>query len=109
MNRSEVDDILWSIKYKPGWELKWARVWGGDLGWLLQFEWTCTRPDREDVTLIEIGHGGVNTIPFSEITDAERLVKLVFAAALRYEEHECREFFMVGDQRPFDPHKRLMT
>lgn len=107
MTRTDADEILWSITYKPGWQLEWSRVWGGDLGWLLRFEWKAVRPDRETGVEGE-GQGGPTYVPYSDLKGGEHLMRLVFGAVLRYEEHEAREFFKVNGERPFDPHKRLL-
>ena len=46
-------------------------------------------------------------LKLSELTE-ESLVRSIWGMTLRLEEHECREFFMYGDERPFDPHKELI-
>jgi len=102
MDQHFIDAVLGRITYKEGWKLDWMESDG-----LLLFEWQSRRPDSRTGE-VEVGRGGPNFLRTYDLTE-ESLVRMVFAAALRFEEHECREFFMYDDQRPFDPHKDLIV
>lgn len=102
MERDFIDAVLSRIRYKEGWKLDWVEHDG-----LLLFEWKSRRPDSR-TGAVEVGSGGPNYLRTYDLTE-EMLVRMIFAAALRFEEHECREFFMYDDQRPFDPHTELVV
>jgi len=102
MDQHFIDAVMERIKYKEGWTLDWITQDG-----LLLFEWKSTRPDSRTGE-IGVGSGGPNFLRTYDLTE-ETLVRMIFAAALRFEEHECREFFMYDSQRPFDPHKELIV
>ena len=101
MDDKTIAAILGGIAYKKGWHLEWGFERG-----FCWFEWVAERPDSY-TGIVDIGRGGPVYVPASDLTE-EGLVRMAFGAALRFEEHECREFFTYRGQRPFDPHKVLI-
>jgi len=98
----EIGRALGLIRYKPTHDLNWKfsnstfKVW-----W--EFE-------RLDSVTGEMGIGTSGYVSFEmgpDLTE-EALVRGVWGMTLRLEEHEAREFFMYDDQKPFDPHQRLV-
>lgn len=100
-----LEPILRAIRYKPGYYLDWD-----DWGEFITIWWKYSRPDSRNPDVIETGMSGEITlyIPSLDPEDPEPLIRAVFGMTMRLEEHEAREFFMYRDQRPFDPHKRLL-
>lgn len=106
MSPTEFEVILLQIHYKPFHNLKWSQCPAA--GSLLQeIWWQYTRPDSRRPSVLELGESGKLLVNIQEETE-ESLVRKVWGMTMRLEEHEAREFFMYGDQRPFDPHVTLI-
>jgi hypothetical protein len=104
MNKDLAEFYLRSIDYKPNHELKWDEI-DEDV---LEVWWEFDRPDCLDPTEWGVGRSGPELLYLPHIYEKEQLVRKIFAMTLRLEEHEAREFFRFGIERPFDPHRRLI-
>lgn len=104
MNYDEATFHLRAIHYKPLHTLRWEEV-AEDV---LEVWWQFQRPDCLDPTEWGTGRSGPELLYLPHIYDKEQLVRKIFAMTLRLEEHEAREFFAFGVERPFDPHRRLI-
>jgi hypothetical protein len=96
--------ILANIRYKNGWRPIFSH---GPSDTQMVVQWEFARPDA--ITgLFDVGQGAPFIFDLAMDWTEEALVRTMFALALRVEEHECREFFQYGDQRPFWPHLKLV-
>lgn len=102
LSSTQVEIVLLQISYKPFHTLKWE--WSGSYA---SIWWEYTRPDSRRPSVLELAESGILLVNIQEETE-ESLVRKVWGMTLRLEEHEAREFFMYGDQRPMDPHIPLI-
>lgn len=94
--------MMWKINYKD-WRLGWYHI--SDFA---VCGFTFVRPDsRSGVS--ETGESGTLILDVAGATDVETIVRQIFRLVLNTEEHEAREFFRYGEQRPFDPHVQLIN
>ena len=106
LSPTQFEVVLLQVKYKPFHTLKWRQC--PVAGTLLQeVWWEYTRPDSRRPSVLELGESGTLLVNIEDETE-ESLVRKVWGMTMRLEEHEAREFFMYGDQRPFDPHVTLI-
>lgn len=106
MTLDHIDKILEQITYKPGWKLQWRPVdLHGMMG--LRIWWTLRVPDAYDPTKM-VTFQSAHVIPDPRRLDSESLVREVWRLTQRAELHEAGEFFMYGDERPFDPHRSVL-
>lgn len=93
-----IAELICEIRYKPNWYL----IQGYDTRQYLQwaFEGPCA------VTGVVERHSCRKWYLSEYMTDGE-VVQTAFMAALAAEEHECREFFLFKNKRPFGPHIQL--
>ncbi len=103
MNEDQFIMTLRRIQYKHGHWLKWDEV----ADEVFKVWWEFERPDSHNRTVWGIGRSGPVLVNIAD-HDRESLVRTIFGMTLRLEEHECREFFTYGPERPFDPHKSLL-
>ena len=108
MNLSKAEFHLRQIDYKPDHELRWDVLEAEPGHETIEVWWEFNRPDCYDPTEWGIGRSGPIVIYLPHVYGREQLVKMIFSMTLRLEEHEAREFFLYGIQRPFDPHKNLI-
>lgn len=102
---SQVALILEGFSYKPGYELKYSQTYEK------KFVHAWWDFPRVNVLTGEegIGHSGHVTFDLlSEELTEENVVRGIWGMTLRLEEHEAREFFGYFDQRPFEPHQKLV-
>ena len=92
------------IHYKPGHKLIWEEV-ADDV---FEIWWNFKRPDCYNPSEWGVGRSGAVTVYLPHVYTKEQLVRTIFGMTMRLEEHECREFFLYGLERPFDPHKELL-
>lgn len=104
MEPEKAEFILRQIKYKPKHTLKWEYVKDS----VLEVWWEFERPDCLNPSEWGIGKSGPVTVYLPHVYSREQLVRMVFGMTMRLEEHEAREFFQYGIQRPFDPHRNLV-
>jgi hypothetical protein len=106
LSLTQFEVILLQIRYKPFHNLKWGQcpVSGTDIQ---EIWWQYTRPDARRPSVLEMGESGKLLVNITEETE-ESLVRKVWGMTLRLEDHEAREFFTYGDQRPMDPHVELI-
>lgn len=103
MTENEIEKVLDDIRYKEGYWLQWSPVYPRQS---FKVWWQFRRPDSR--TGVETyGKSGYVSFEKDDLTE-EALVRGVWGMTLRLEEHEAREFFMYGDQKPFDPHQVLI-
>ncbi len=105
MKKARAEFILRSISYKPGHKLRWKEV-ATDV---LEVYWEFERPDCLNPSEWGVGRSGPVTIYLPHLYSEEQLVRTIFGMTIRLEEHEAREFFTYGIQRPFDPHRALVA
>lgn len=105
MNLDKAEWVLRQINYKPLHELKWDII-NDDV---LEVYWSFERPDCLDPSEWGIGRSGPVIVYLPHIYTDEQLVRIVFGMTMRLEEHEAREFFAYGIERPFDPHRALIS
>lgn len=104
MRDYEFYGLLSQISYKPGYELQDKIVGTG----ISEVWWKFERPDMVTGDIMT-GHSGSVIIYWSQPgVTVETIVRMIFGMTVRLEEHETREFFKFGDQRPFDPHVKLI-
>ena len=103
MTENEIETVLDGITYKEGYWLQWSPLWQRPS---FKVWWSFK---RLDATTGVMGFGKSGYVSFEKdgLTE-EALVRGVWGMTLRLEEHEAREFFMYGDQKPFDPHQVLI-
>lgn len=99
----QVELILDGIEYKPRHRLmsslknKTVKVW-----WHFH---------RMNIATGKMGYGDSGSVTF-DLEDPslseENIVRGVWGMTQRLEEHESREFFSYFDQRPFEPHQKLI-
>jgi hypothetical protein len=106
LSPTQFEVILLQIRYKPFYNLKWGQcsVTGSAIQ---EVWWQYTRPNARRPSVLELGESGKLLVNIENETE-ESLVRKVWGMTFRLEEHEAREFFMYGDQRPMDPHVELI-
>lgn len=104
MRYSQLQLILEGFSYKPDYELVHKRVSDTHVNAWWHFK-------RVNTITGEEGWGESGPVTF-DLNDPglteEAVVRGIWGMTLRLEEHEAREFMRYFDQRPFDPHKRLI-
>jgi len=97
---NHVQSLVQRLTYKPQYRLLLERDQTNNDGRVyLQVE--CRRPDAKTGEM-GLGRGGKAYLS-EHMTDSE-LVRLAFGLFLKYEEHECREWFRFDDRAVFGPH-----
>jgi len=93
--------IIERVRYRPGWTVEAAQ----GPSWL-QFFFRADVMDAYSITQ----RTSIQLCPRLELRTLERWARAEFLQYLleqflEIERHEAREFFMVGNERPFDPHR----
>lgn len=102
---SQMQLILEAFQYKPGYKLKYEHVYDKKF---VNAWWEFPRKDAIS-HLMGIGRSGHVTFELMDPKLTEEIVvRGIWGMTLRLEEHEAREFFHYFDQRPFNPHQKLV-
>lgn len=96
MTASELQALIDSITYKPGYKLE--RI-GRDLRWRLVDVPDAYRKYKY-VTVVNQWF----TIPWG--VTREDAIRMIFAMLAYHEDHEMREFFKVDGKSPYNPHRK---
>lgn len=97
LEEAALNAVIARIRYRD-WSLRW-RAWESDLR---EFRWEWVAEDP--VTSLPVRCVSRSWIMPWAVAE-EQVVRMAFAAALAAEEHEARERFWYGAERPFDPHR----
>lgn len=97
---SHIQELAMKISYKEGYRLICERDKKDPQG-RFYFQVECDRPDVY-TGVMGVGRGGKAYL--SEHMNDSELVRLAFGLFMRYEEHECREWFKYKDRSVFGPH-----
>lgn len=94
MTNVELHRLVRSISYKPGYKLA---IDGRRLRWMLNVPDSYRKYD--DLTVVN------QWFDIPPEMSKEAAVRLIFSFLAYHEDHEMREYFKVGKQRPFNPHR----
>lgn len=106
MTIDEAVKVISLINYKPEHKLVWDAPTNDTK--TLRIYWEFKRPDCYNPEEWGVGRSGPVIVYLPDVHTKEQLVRIIFGMTMRLEEHECREFFGYGLERPFDPHKELL-
>lgn len=106
MNARAFCDLVKSIKYKKGWRFETDIDWMRGANVIVRLGLLAAVPDAGNPDVyISVTQSELFTMDTIREWTREHAIEVVREFIMAFERHEFGEWFRVGDEKPFDPHR----